>query len=160
MTELKKELYDKKEEIRDIGKLVNKDIDKNYAVSLEDYSERELEAWMEEQLSYLDDAVDPFPDKTRITSHRKIIGQPIVWIKRFLLKITGVFITLTLNKQKIFNQKCVALFRTVILHQKKYRKKITQIEDRISECEVRLDAISRRIAELDSDGKQNEAKKS
>lgn len=155
MMKLKKELYENKEEIRDIKKLVNKEIDKEIPVNLEDFSEKELEASMDEQLSYLDEAVNPFPDKTCITSHRKIIGKPIVWIKRFLLRTTNVYITLVLDRQKKFNQKCVALYQTLIRHQKKYRKKINQIEERISESEVRLDVISRKLAELDANGKQN-----
>ena len=155
MARLKKDLYEKKEKIQDIRKLVNKEIDRELPIRLEEFSEKELEARMNEQLSYLDEAVNPFPEKTQVTSHRKIIGKPIVWLKRFLLRSTNVYITLILDKQRKFNQRCVALCQTLILHQKKYRKKINQIEERISENELRLDGLTKKLEELDANGKQN-----
>ncbi len=156
MERLKKEIYQKKEEIRDIKKLVHQEIDREFPPNLEDFSERELETRMEEQLSFLDKSVNPMPDKMSLSSHRKIAGRPIIWLKRILLKFTHAYISLILGKQKIFNQKCVALYQTLIFHQKKNRKKITLIEERVSECEVHLDVISRELKELDPDFKKPE----
>jgi hypothetical protein len=158
MTKLKKELYDKKEEIRDINELANKEIDRKLHSPLEDFSERELESLMDEQHSFLANSVNPLPEKMVVTSHRKIIGKPIVWIKRRLLNAVSAYayIKPIMVKQTAFNQKCIELYRTLILHQKKFRKKINNMEERVSECEAHLDIISKKLKEFDSKFEQNE----
>lgn len=144
---IKSELYEKKEEIRDIETLVDKEIDRDLAPDITGFSERELESLLEEHISFLNEYVDPLPDLMSITSHRKIIGKPIVWIKKFLFKIAGAYFTHILEKQKIFNQKCTDSYRILRLHQKKRRDKITRVEERITECEIRLEIISKRMEE-------------
>jgi hypothetical protein len=158
MTKLKKELYEKKEEIRDINELINKDIDGKLHSPLEDFSERELESLLDEQHSFLAKSVNSVPEKMVITSHRKIIGKPIIWIKRRLLNVVSAYayVRPIMDKQTAFNQKCVELYRTLILHQKKFRKKINHIEESVSECEAHLDIISKKLKELDSKFEQNE----
>jgi len=150
MIKIKKELYKKKEEIRDIKTLANKEIDRELPPDLMDFSERELESQLEEHLSYLNQHLDPSPEKMSITSHRKIIGKPIIWIKRILLKITGAYVTHIFEKQKTFNQKCADSYQILLLHQKRHRKKNNQVEERISECEVHLEIVSRKLEELDA----------
>jgi hypothetical protein len=158
MPKLKKELYEKKEEIHDINKLVNKDIDRELHSPLEDFSERELESLMDEQHSFLANSVNPLPEKMVVTSHRKTIGKPIIWIKQRLLNVVSAYayIKPIMVKQTAFNQKCVELYQTLILHQKKFRKKINHIEERVSECEAHLDIISNKLKEFDSKFEQNE----
>ena len=156
MTELKKELYDKKEEIQDINELVKKDIDKKLHSPLEDFSERELESLLDEHHSILAKSVNPLPEKLIIPSHRKIFGKPIVWIKRRLLNVVRAYITPIMVKQTAFNQKCVELYQTLILHQKKLRKKTNHTEERVNECEAHLDIISKKLKELDKKIEQNE----
>ncbi|UCE39830.1 MAG: hypothetical protein JSV17_10100 [Candidatus Aminicenantes bacterium] len=157
MEKLKKELHKKKEEVHDLKELVKNEIDKDYPSNLEDFSERELESQLDEYLSLLNKYVDPVPDKTSITSHRRLIGTPVVWIKRIFLKITKSYITHILGKQKIFNQKCVALYQNLIIHQKKYHDKISQIEERIGECEVHLEVIAKKLEEISANLDQNRA---
>lgn len=156
MIKLKKELYKKKEEIREIKKLVNKEIDQELPFNAADSSERELETLLEDHFSLLEKSFDPLPDTTSLTSHRKIIGKPIIWIKRILLKITRVYTFLILDKQKTFNQESVALFRTLIFRQRISKKKISHIEKRISECEVHIAVISSKLKELQANLEQDE----
>jgi hypothetical protein len=153
---IKTELYQTKEKIRDIKKLINEEIDSELTSDLSDFSERELETQLGEFLSFLNKPVDPLPDKASITSHRKIIGKPIVWIKRILLKISWVYLSFVSEKQKSINQKYRDLFKTLIYHQKMFRKKINLIEKRISECEVELVIISKKIKKNDSNSMQPE----
>jgi len=150
ITKMKKEMHKKKEEIHDLKELVKKEIDREFPSDLKDFSEKELESQMDEYISLLNKFVDPIPDKKSITSDRKLIGKPIVWIKRILLKITRFYITLILDKQKEFNQKCIALYQNLIIHQKKYHEKISNIEEKIGECEVHLNVISKKLEEIDS----------
>jgi hypothetical protein len=146
---IKSELFEKKEGIRDIETLANKEIDRDLATDFSDFSERELESLLEENISFLNESVDPLPDLTSITSHRKLIGKPIVWIKRGLFKIAGAYFTHILEKQKIFNQRCADSYRILRLHQKKHREKIIRVEEKIAECEVRLGIVSKKMEELE-----------
>ena len=148
MMKIKNELSKKKEEIRDINKLANKQIDRDLPLDVMGFSERELESQLEEHLSILHKFVDPLPDKMSITSHRKIIGKPIIWIKRILFKIAGAYFTHILEKQKIFNRKCADSYQVMRLQQTKHQSKIDSAEERISECEVHLEVVSRKLEEL------------
>lgn len=147
---MKKELHKKKQEVRDLKELVKKKIDREFPSDLKDFSEKELGSQMDEYISLLNKSVDPVPDKTSITSHRRLIGKPVVWIKRTLLKMTRSYITLILDKQKAFNQNCIALYHNLIIHQKKYHDKISHIEERIGECEVHLNVISKKLEEIET----------
>ena len=149
ITKMKKELHKKKKEIRNLEELVKKEIDREFPSDLKNFSEKELGSQMDEYISLLNKSVDPVPDKTSITSHRRLIGKPVVWIKRILLKMTRSYITLILDKQKTFNQHCIALYQNLIIHQNKYHEKISHIEERIGECEVHLNVISKKLGEID-----------
>jgi archaellum component FlaC len=145
---LKQELRQKKEEIHDLKKWINKEIDRDFSSDLEDFSTKELESLTDEYHALLDQDVDPVPDKTSITSHRKGIGKPVVWMKRFLLKMTRSYIALILGKQKSFNQKSVVLYQSLLVHQKKYHERINHIEERLGECEVRLRNMAKQLEEM------------
>lgn len=153
---LKKDLYKKKEEVHDIKQLVKKKIDREFSSDIEELSVRELVSQMDENHSLLNRLVDPFPDKEFIRSHRKRIGKPVVWFKRILLKITRPYITLILDKQKLFNQACVDLFQNLMVHQKRYHQKIIQIEERIGSCEVQMEAMAKRIEDLSMESDKDE----
>lgn len=145
INKIKSELYQKKETILDIKKLINEDIDEELTSNLSDYSERELETQLGEFLSFLDRSVDPIPDKSQITSHRKIIGKPIVWAKRILLKISRPYLSFIFEKQKANNEKYRDLFKTLIFHQRMIRRKVNRTEKRIGDCEVELVIAKRKI---------------
>ena len=155
LKKLKKELHTKKEGVHDLKELVKKEIDRDFPLNLMDFSERELESQMDEYFSLLNKSVDPVPDKISITSHRRWIGKPVVWIKRILLKTTRPYITLILDKQKTFNQKCIDLYQNLIIHQKRYHEKISHIEERIGDCEVQLEVISKKLDDISANVEQH-----
>jgi len=154
---LKKELYRKKEEIRDLKKLVNKEIDREFQLDLEELSERELETYIGECFSSMKRNIDTKPEEKPITSHRKVIGKPIILIKQILSRITGVYSyaklildkqTLILDKQTEFNRQSVALHQASFIRFRKNREKIQQIEEKISDCEENLVIIMEKIKDL------------
>ena len=148
IAKLKEELRQKREKIQDLKELIKKEIDRDFPLPLEDFSGKELESRMDEFHSLLDRSSDPVPDKTSIASHRKGIGKAIVWGKRVLLRMTKPYVTLVLGKQKFFNQKSLALYQSLILHQKKYQERINDIEERLGECEVLLRDIIKKLQEM------------
>jgi len=154
---LKKELYRKKEEIRDLKKLVNKEIDREFQSDLEELSERELETYIGECFSSMKANIDTKPDEKPITSHRKILGKPIILIKQILSRITGVnsYADLILDKQTSildnqteFNRQSIALHQALLISFRKNRERIRQIEEKISDCEENLIIIMNKIKDL------------
>ena len=150
MKKLKNEIYEKKENIRDIQTLVNKEIDKEWNADVTDFSERELESRMDENISFLSDHANPIPEITSWKSHRKIIGKPIIWGKRIIFRFASAYFTHILEKQKTFNQKCLESFQILKLHQKKRQQKISGIEERIGECDMQLKALTKKLEELEA----------
>jgi hypothetical protein len=142
---LKKDLALEKEKIQDIKKLAHKEIDRCFPSDLEDLSDKELDSYLDEYLASMDKSFDPMPDKMSLVSHRKILGVPIVLLKRFLLRVTGVYINLILDKQKKFNQQSIVFFRAILLRIRRNRRKIKHIEQRISECEGNLAILSKKL---------------
>ena len=102
---LKKEIHNRKDKINNIQELVNKSIDREFRTNLWELSERELDFEMGNLLSFMNEDIDPRPDKKVITSHRKIIGRFIVIIKKALIKILNLYTNTILEKQRRFNEK-------------------------------------------------------
>jgi hypothetical protein len=147
---MKKDISLKKKMIQDIKKLANREIDREFASDLEEFSDKELDSYLQEYLAAMDKSLDPKPDKSYFTSHRKILGKPIILLKQLLLKVTGVYINLILDKQKKINQQGIVFHRAILLRLKKNRQKIKHIEQRISECEGNLVILSKKLEDLSS----------
>ena len=157
---LKKELYRKKEEIRDLKRLVNKEIDREFQADLGELSERELETYIGECFSSMKRNIDTKPDEKPITSHRKIIGKPIILIKQILSRITGVYsyTNLILDKRTEFNRQSIALHQALLISFRKNRERIRQIEEKISDYEENLIIIMNKIKDLNLSLKQQKNK--
>jgi hypothetical protein len=147
---LKEEIGQKKQKVHDIKELVRKEIDLEFFPPLEELSEKELEPYFDKYLSLLEGSLDPHPDKKSLTSHRKILGKPIILMKQFLLRMTGVYTytSLFLEKQKNFNQQSFALYRALLGRLRKNTEKIKHIEERIIDCEVNLMTLSKKLKDL------------
>ena len=89
-------------------------------------------------------------DEKSLTSHRKILGKPIILIKRVLLRITGIysFINPFLDKQTQFNRQSFALHQASLLVPRKIKNRMKQIEEKISDCEENLIIIMEKIKDL------------
>ena len=149
---LKKDISFKKERIQDIKKLIHREIDREFASDLEEFSEKELDSYLQEYLEAMDRSFDPKPDKKSFTSHRKILGKLIILLKQLLLKVTGIYINLILVKQKKINQQGIVFHRALLLRLKRNRQKIKHIEQRIAECEGNLVILSKKLEDLSSRG--------
>lgn len=106
---LKDDIFGRKKNIYDIEKLVNKEIDKEIPVDLLGFSEKEFESYIQEWFS------KKYPklefDFKYITSHRKILGKPIVLIKRLVLKLIEFYLNKIIKKQTHINQQPLVLFQ-------------------------------------------------
>ena len=135
LKDLKEELFQRKEEIDSIKELVKSEIDRDYHNDPWELSPRELDNQMGSRLSFLNDDIDPRPDPGIITSHRKILGKPIVFVKRIIMKIAGSYTNSILEKQRRFNDQLVAFHLASFIRFKHNEKKLQAIEERIKDFE-------------------------
>jgi hypothetical protein len=151
LIKLKDDLASEKKSIQDIDELANETIDKNWpSPPLEELSERELETLLDQHHSRLAKSADPLSVEVDITSPRKLLRKPVIWIKQKLINVVNAYLTPIMRKQTTFNQTAVELYQAMILHQKKLRKKTNRLEERVNECEAHLAIISKKLKELEN----------
>jgi hypothetical protein len=136
--EIKAKIIQEKEKITDIKQLSQKEIDREYQPNVWELSEKELELFIAEKLSGISQSWDVKPDRQSISSHRKVVGKMIVWIKRILLKTGSAYSNMLLDKQVQFNQKLVELLQGFFLRLSELDKKISDLEKRIRDCEENI----------------------
>jgi chromosome segregation ATPase len=151
---LKEELDRKRGEIEDIRELVKKEIDREWPVHVEELSEKELETYIKECVSSIETHIDPKPDKKGITSPRKILGRPIIFFKRALIKMTGVYVHLLLDKQTQFNRQSVSLYRALALRLQHLQEKIKYLQERVSDGEESLVILEKKLEDLQASQEQ------
>jgi hypothetical protein len=150
---LKEEIYRQKEKAADIKELVKEEIHRDFPVNFWELSERELDNEMGMRLSFLNDNIDTRPEARSITSHRRIIGKPIVLIKRLVLKITGFYTNTILEKQRSLNEQLVAFHLASFIRFRHNERKIKEILEKIKALEENQELILDRLAQL-KNGKQ------
>lgn len=144
---LKEELFRRKEEVDSIKELVKSEIDRDYHINLWELSPRELDNLMGSRLSFLNDDIDTRPEPGIITSHRKILGKPIVFVKRVIMKLFSAYTNSILEKQRLFNDQLVAFHLASFIRFKHNEKKLREIEERIKDFEDNQELL---LAELNS----------
>ncbi len=132
---LKDDLYRQKEKITDITELVKTEIDRDFKVDLWELSEKELDNEMGDRLSFLNDDIDPRPDAKSITSHRRILGKPIVLFKRIIMKLASAYTNSLLEKQRRFNEQLVAFHLASFIRFRHNEKRIKAMEEKIKTLE-------------------------
>mgnify|MGYP001047574139 FL=1 len=145
---LKEELDRKRKEIEDIKELAGKEIDGSFPINLEEFSERELESYIAESIASIKEEINSRPAKEPITSHRKLIGRPIVALKKFLLQSLADYNDLFLDKQIQFNRRSVDLYQALLLRTKHNKERMKQIQEQISACEESLVVLKAKLEDL------------
>lgn len=145
---LKEEIYRQKENISDIKQLVKREIDRDFPMDLWELSERELDNEMGNRLSLLNDDIDVRPDPKTITSHRGILGKPIVLIKRLFMKLTGFYTNTLLEKQKQFNAQLVAFHLASFIRFRHNEQKIKEIEEKLKTFEEDQELLLEQLEKL------------
>jgi len=145
---LRAELEKKKEEIQDLRKLVNKEIDRDFPPDLDAFSEKELDTFIRELISSSKDFTETKPDLKPIKSHRKTIGKPVVLLKRILLETTFDNLELFLDKQMQFNRQSIDLGRALFLRLRVEKERMEKVEERIIACEENLVILKSKLEDL------------
>jgi hypothetical protein len=150
---LKEEIYQQKEKVSDIKEFVTEEIDRDFPIDFWELSERELDNEMGNRLSFLNDDIDTRPDAQSITSHRRILGKPIVFIKRLVMKIAGFYTNTILEKQRNFNEQLVAFHLASFIRFRHNERKIKEILEKLKTLEEDQELILEQLAQL-KNGKQ------
>ena len=150
---LKEEIYQQKEKVSDIKGLVKEEIDRDFPVDFWELSERELDNEIGNRLSFLNDDIDTRPDPQSITSHRRILGKPIVLFKRLVMKIAGFYTNTILEKQRSFNEQLVAFLLASFIRFRHNERKIKEILEKLKTLEEDQELLLEQLAQL-KNGKQ------
>ena len=148
ISRLKEEIFKQKQKISDIKELVKKEIDRDFNIDLWELSERELDHEMGNRLSFLNDDIDPRPDIESITSHRKILGKPIVFIKRIIMKIANVYTNTILEKQRQFNEQLVAFHLASFIRFRHNETKIKGMDEKLKTLEEDQEMLLEQLEKL------------
>lgn len=155
---LKDELAKKKEEVHDIAELVRKEIDRYFQLDPQELSDRELEAFIQEKLRTYKGYIDINPDPGALTSHRKILGRPILFLKRKFMKMIRFYTQLITLKQTKFNENSAALLEAVLARSRRNKQELEAIEARISRLEETVFLLTFRLRELKENLRSEESR--
>ena len=146
---LKEEVSKKKDEIRDIKRLINKEIDREFFTEVWELSEREYSTFVREYKPPKAKFPDLKMDAKSITTHRKIIGWPIVFFKRILFKMLSPYINKSFDKQMSINRQIEAsyhaLYEALLRRFMQDNEKIRELKGRIENCEETLSIILKKL---------------
>jgi len=145
---LKEEIYRQKEKAADLKELVKTEIRRDFPVDFWELSERELDNEMGSRLSFLNDDIDTRPEARSITSHRRILGKPIVFIKRLVLKIAGFYTNTILEKQRSLNEQLVAFHLASFIRFRHNERKIKEILEKLKALEEDQELILDQLTQL------------
>lgn len=145
---LRQELEEKKKEIRSLEKLIRGAIDRDFPLEVTEFSERELEDYFRDAVSPLKQVLDPRPGPKSVRSHRKIIGAPIVFLKRVFLRLSGFYTHLLLDEQAKFNRRSAELTEALVTRLKHYRDRLEQAEEKVASFEESLVILKNKLEDL------------
>jgi len=114
--EIKNNLIVEKNKILNINELIKNDIDKIHHFDLYSLLPIENNYQMDLIINNLSNSHIPTPDLNSITSHRKYIGNLIVFFKKTIFKLLSPYSNFVLENQRKFNKN---IFNYNILLQKR-----------------------------------------
>ncbi len=142
---LKEEMSRKREAIQDIGRLINREIDRDFHIDLWELSDRELDQEMGDRLSRLNDDIDTRPSAEAITSHRQVVGKFIVRAKRLLMKLFNPYTNTLLEKQRRFNDRLVAFHLATFIRLHRGENALQAVKEKLEEIEESQEVLLKEI---------------
>ena len=137
---LREELIRQKEQIQDIKDLIKKEIETHDEGDLWEFSEKELDQEMGNLLSFMNEDFD-CTVTPEITSHRKLVGGFIVFIKKMIKRIIVPVVEPYFIRQKRFNQNAVRFQLASFIRLRRMEQKLEGIEQIVTEIEKQQGAL-------------------
>ena len=123
-----KEAYGaRKDEARSLEELAGGPVRHHYPVDLWSLSDSELDNEMGKRLGFLNDDIDCRPT-TAVTSHRRVIGPVIVFLKKLLLKALRPYTNSLFVRQNRFNEQLVAFHLASFIRLRRMEERLRQLE--------------------------------
>jgi hypothetical protein len=145
---LKEDLLRRKEEIGDLRKLVNKEIDREFEPDALDLTERELEPFIEKSLAAVKDNLVLKAEPQSLTSHRRIFGRPVLYFKRTFMNWVDLYTKMILDKQNRYNRHAFDLLKVLVIRSRWSRDKLKELEERLGKCEESLVVMINKAQDL------------
>jgi len=128
-----KAFYDaEREKLSSIDQLVREPVDKEIIIDFWKLSNAEIEREMWNRLAGLDADADCFPGGP-ISSHRPLLGKPIVFLKKILRGLTRPYSSLLLQKQNRLNRELVTFQLLIFLKLRQLGKMIRETAERAAD---------------------------
>ncbi len=147
---LKADLLKKREEIDDLRKLLNREIDRPFELNPMDLTERDVEPFIEKSLSAIALNLARKAESPSLTSHRRILGRPVRHFKRIFMNWADVHAQKSLDKQSGYNRLTFDLLKVLILRSRRSREKLRDLEDRLGKCEESLAVLIAKAQDLEA----------
>jgi len=154
---LKADLVKKMAEIDDLRKLLNREIDRPFNPDPMDFTEREIEPFIEKSLAAIAENLSREAEPPSLTSHRRILGQPVQYFKRIFMDWADLHARKSLEKQSAYNRLVLDLLKVLILRSRAGREKLRDLEDRLGKCEERLAVLITRARDIEARGESVKA---
>jgi hypothetical protein len=145
---LKEDLLRRKEEVDDLRKLVNKEIDREFEPDVWDLTEREIEPFIEKTLAAIKESLVLKPEPQSLTSHRRILGRPVLYFKRIFMNWADLYTKTILDKQNRTNRHFFDLLKVLVLRSRWSREKLKELEERLGKCEESLVVLINKAQDL------------
>ena len=135
---LKEDLLRRKEEVGDLRSLVAREIDREFESDAMDLTEREIEPFLEKTMAAVREDFALKPEPQTLTSHRRILGRPVLYFKRIFMNWSDLYTKRILDKQNRTNRNFFDLFKVLVLRSRWSREKLKELDERLGECEAGL----------------------
>ena len=151
LRELRKYYASEREKLNDIGQLVREAVDREIVTDFWELSNGEIEREMWQRLEILDADADCLPGGP-ITSHRPLLGKPLVWLKKVMRFLTAPYSSMLLQKQNRLNRELVTFQLLTFL-------KFRHLDGRLREIEEKMADLPERPRPEDGSGQKPAGKK-
>jgi hypothetical protein len=135
---LKEDLLRRKEEVGDLRRLVSREIDREFEPDAMDLTERELEPFIEKIMAAVREDLALKPEPQTLTSHRRVLGRPVLYLKRIFMNWSDLYNQRILDRQNRYNRYFFDLLKVLVLRSRWSREKLKELEERLGECEASL----------------------
>ena len=138
----------RKKPVTDLDALAPEVIDRSFQTDHWNLSTKELDTLVGRYLTLLNDTTDVAPKIESISSHRGLIGTPIVAIKKLLFTLIRPFTDTLLADQKEFNGRVVQTQLAQFVLQTRLQEEITATIGRLRSLEEDVAILQEKMRRL------------
>jgi hypothetical protein len=132
LRELKEFYGAEREKLAAVDKLISEPLDREIVTDFWNLSAAEIEREMFIRLDLLDQDADCLPGGP-ISSHRSLLGKPIVFCKKLIRRLAGPYSSMLLQKQNRLNRELVTFQLLAFLKLRQLDKRFREMENRIAD---------------------------